>query len=365
MASQRRNSEPVELAGSEGSAGDSALRAALTLSAISEQPIALTWAQDLAGLSPPGLSAVDVARAVFGGSAENALEGARSLVFRPVSLKSGNYSAEVAGVEVASLAQMCLPALSLANGASTLRLRGLTHVHGASSFHDLAFGWLPVVERLGVAAEVSLTAAGFAPDGGGIIDLRVFPAPRLRGIDLSSRGLLVETQALALVANLGVGIALPLERRLSERLRASGIAAQVEVLPLPADRTRGLGAVIAAQFERVRVALVCTGQAGHPAEEVADGAVDAFKGLLARRGALPGATAEALMVPLALAASPHGAPGVIGKDPPTPSYITTAEVTAGMLTVADVIRRMLPVDIQIQGLPGDNGAITLRPRTDA
>jgi RNA 3'-terminal phosphate cyclase (ATP) len=361
MASPGRTPEPVKLSGSEGSAGETSLRAALSLAAITQQPFVMTWS-DAAAVSSISAATVEAARAILGGAAEGATVGSREIQFEPGPLKSGTFRAEAGACPLAPLVEMATVPLSLAGGVSQIRFSGITHAPGQPTFHDAALGWMPLVERVGIAAELTLTASGFEPDGDGVIDVRVFPAPRLRGLDIASRGLLVETQALALVANLGIGIALPLERSLSTRLRGCGIAAQVEVLPMPAERARGLAAVIVAQFERVRAAIVTTGQTGHPAEEVAELAVKELQQLLRCRGALPASTAEALLVPLALAASPHGAPGVIGKDPPSASHLTVSEVTAGMLTVSDVIRRMLPVEIQIQGLPGDEGAIDLRPR---
>jgi len=321
----------------------------------------MTWPADVPGLDADGLAAVEVARAVLGGTASGAEQGSRSLSFHPAPLKAGTFKVDTGGRALAPLLSMAIVPLSLSGGTSRLRMEGVTHGSEGRTFHDVAYGWLPVAERIGVAAEMVLACAGFEADNGGTAEVRVFPAPRLNGIDIGARGLLIETQAQALVANLGIGIALPLEKRLSERLRASGIAAQVEVLPLPAAKARGLAAVIVAQFEKMRTAVVATGRAGRTAEAVADDAVGAFQDLLRRRGALPGGVAEELIVPLAIAASPHGAPGVIGKDPPSPSRITTGEITPSLLTIADVARRMLQVDIQIQGLPGDDGAIEIRP----
>lgn len=351
---------PATLSGTVGPAGSAALRAALALAAISRRPFTVAWADDLAGLDAEGVGVVRAAQAILGGVAEGAIAGSRALSFEPVAPKSGSYDIEVSSATGAVLQMVAVP-LSLAGGASTLRLRGPTHCRGGRSFHDVAYGWLPIVERVGVAGELSLASAGFDTDGMGCIDARIYPSPRLQGMELGSRGMLVETQALALVANLGIGIALPLERRLSERLRASGISAQVEVLPMPADKARGLAAVIVVQFERVRTAIVAVGQTGHPAEEVADAAVDDLQRFLRRRGAVPGSLAEDLVVPLAVAASRLGSPGVIGRDAPVGSRLTTSEVTPALLAVADVARRLLGVEIQIQGLPGDDGTVEIRP----
>jgi RNA 3'-terminal phosphate cyclase (ATP) len=320
----------------------------------------MAWADELAGLDAEGAGLVQAALTVLGGDVAGATAGSRRLSFEPAPVKSGTFEVEVP-FSVGAVLQMVAVPLSLAGGTSSLRLRGPTHGQGGHSFHDVALGWLPLAERLGIAGEISLASVGFDGDVSGGIDARIYSTPRLHGVELGSRGMLVETQALALVANLGIGIALPLERRLSERLRASGISAQVEVLPMPAEKARGLAAVIVVQFERVRTAIVAIGLTGHPAEEVADTAVADLQRLLSRRGAVPGGVAEELIVPLSVAATALGSPGVIGRDAPMGSRITTAEVTPSLLVVADVARRMLGVEIQIQGLPGDDGTVEIRP----
>jgi RNA 3'-terminal phosphate cyclase (ATP) len=353
------------MSGAEGSAGDAALRAALSLSSITRQSFVTRWAPELPGLSPAGVAALQVARTVLGGAVDGGGAGSRELTFSPGSVKGAAHTLDMAGQATAPLLEMLVPPLALSRTPTQLRLNGLTHESGVSTFHDVAYGWLPLAERLGLALEVVLGGAGFAPDGAGIIEARVFPTPRIKGIDLTSRGLLIETQALALVANLGIGIALPLERRLTDRLRTIGIVAQVEVIPMPADRSRGIASVIVAQFERLRIAVVVTGQQGRPPEEVADRAVEKLQTILGRRGAIPAETVERLLILMGLAASPLGAPGAIGGDGPSSSRVTTTEVTPTLLAVADVIRKMLPVDIQIQGLPGDDGMIDVRPRPTA
>lgn len=352
---------PVELPGADGAPGLAALRAALSLAAIARTPVAFRWADDASGLTAPMVAAVHAMRAALCGEAEGANQGSRHVTFTPQSARAAPITIDAPGIPIAPLLEMLLPALSLSGTSSQLRLTGVTHAANETAFHDLAYGWLPLMEQLGFTAEVVLGAAGFAPDGG-IIEARIFPTPRLKGLELGSRGLLIETQALALVANLGIGIALPLERRLTDRLRASGIVAQVEVLPMPADRSRGLAAVVLVQFERLRVAIVETGQPGRPPEEVADRAVEQLQRLLSRRGAIPGETMQRLLVPLALAASPHGAPGAIGAEKSAASRVTTTEVTPALLAVADVVRRLLPVEVLIQGLPGADGVVDVRPR---
>jgi RNA 3'-terminal phosphate cyclase (ATP) len=63
--------------------------------------------------------------------------------------------------------QTVLPALMLAPGDSTLRLRGGTHNPMAPSFHFLEYAFLPWIRRLGAGVETKLSRFGFFPVGGG------------------------------------------------------------------------------------------------------------------------------------------------------------------------------------------------------
>jgi RNA 3'-terminal phosphate cyclase (ATP) len=358
----QRDEAPLALEGVPGEAGEAALRAALALSLVTQTPFRLDFETGTGMLTPAGLAALRAAAAV-GGEAQGTA-GAAQASFRPRTVRPGTFAVEAGpGTPTAPLLQMLALPLALAGGPSTVRLKGLTHGAGGPSFHELALGWLPTLETAGLACEPTLEEAGFTEESGAMA-ARVYPAPRLRPVELTSRGMLVDVRATALVANLGMGIAARLRQRASESLRRLGIAAQVEVLPLPAPReSRGLALLVAAQFERVRATVFAAGEAGRTAEAVADGAVAGFGALLERRGAVDGRTGVELLLAAALAASAHGAPGAIGGGGRGASRFTVTEVTPALLTVAPVIRAFLDVDVKVLGLPGSDGMIDVRPRS--
>jgi RNA 3'-terminal phosphate cyclase (ATP) len=351
-------SEAIELDGTDGATRAPLVRAALSLAAITQRPFVVHSMDGPEGADL--LAAVEAARVVFGGRSETDTSE-HTLTCEPGPLKAGSYRFESAAASLAPLLEMVSVPLALAGAPSDLRATGVTHFPNAPSFHEFAFGWLPVAERLGLTGEFRLDAAGFWPEAAGLSTARVYPAPRLRPIESTQRGMLVEVQAIVLLANLGIGIALPMERRLNERLRTCGIAAQTEILPLPVERGRGVAVAIVAQFEHTRVAFSVVGEAGRPAEALADEVVDRLQAFLRRRGLLPGEVAERILVPLALASSSFGAPGALLKAPRGSSRISTSEVTGTLLAVAGVVRRFLDVEVQIQGLPGGDGVIEIRP----
>lgn len=357
----RQDATPLSLDGAPGEAGEAALRAALSLALVTGTPFRMQWAPEHGTLTAAGAAALRAA-AVVGGEAQGAA-GDVDASFHPRTVRPGAFTVEAApGTAAAPLVQLLALPLSLAGGPSTLRVSGVTHGGEGPSFHELVLGWLPTVEPLGLVCELVLDAAGFPPDSGAMA-ARVYPAPRLRPVELLSRGMLVDVRAMALVANLGIGIAGRLRQRASEALRALGIAAQVEAIPMPAPKeSRGLALLVAAQFERVRVTVLAAGEAGRPVEAVADEAVAGLGALLERRGAVDGRTGAALLLPAAVAASAHGSPGTIGGGERGGSRFTVSEVRPELLTVAQVVRAFLEVDVRVLGLPGTDGTVDVRPR---
>lgn len=349
--------EPLLLDGLSDGAVSGALRAALALSVATSTPLQFA--------SPPS-DAQRVFVEAFAGAVHATLEAGSPSVFRPGKLKGGSVSVTLpAEFSAGLLLEPLAIALAFASRPTSLLVRGATHVRGAPSFHELAFAWAPLVERAGLVLELALESASFGADGAGAVRARIFPAARMRPLELVHRGVLSDVRALTLVSNVGLGLALPLERRISERLRALGIVPQGEALPMPAAKGRGLAVALVAQFEAVRVALVEVGEAGRTPESLADAAADRFRSLLSGRGALDASLAESLLVPLALAASSSGAPGAIAPASRGTSRFTTAEVTTELLSIAGVVRALLDVDVQVQGLPGAEGLVEIRPRPEA
>ena len=80
---------------------------------------------------------------------------------------------------------------------------------------------------------------------------------------------------------------------------------------------------------------------------MADEAVDALAAFLGTDGAVDPWLADQLLLPLALANRP--------------SALRTSEVTAHLLTNADVIRLFLPVEISVDGPLGGPATVQVRP----
>jgi RNA 3'-terminal phosphate cyclase (ATP) len=134
-------------------------------------------------------------------------------------------------------------------------------------------------------------------------------------------------------------------RRLHNLLPAMEPEVVVEELPAA---SRGTVLLLLAACEPGRACCFALGARGKRAERVADEAVDALAAFLGSDGALDPWLADQLLLPLALANGP--------------SELRTSEVTAHLLTNAEVIRLFLPVEIEVGGPQGSPAVVRVRPR---
>jgi RNA 3'-terminal phosphate cyclase len=157
----------------------------------------------------------------------------------------------------------------------------------------------------------------------------------------------------------------------ARKLRAHGVIAEPERVPLPHPQgSRGgrwaLTAV--AEFEnsiftasalgarRERPALLGPQPDSLP-EEVGERVAERVGRFLAAGGALEGRVAERLLVPAILCAAGLGARA---GTPPT-CHFTTSSVTEGLISLATLARRMLPVKAVVDGAVGEEGVVVVAP----
>lgn len=353
----------IELDGSAGEGGGQILRTALTLSAATLRPFAVRRVR--ANRMKPGLRPQhrEAARAMAGlcdAVLEGAEVGSAQLVFRPRRRPApGEWTLDIGTAGSAPLLfQTLAPALALAGGESRLTLKGGTHQDHAPSFHYLALVWAPAMARLGFPVELALHTAGFYPEGGGEFSATVHPGHAMPPLDLAHRGTLLDTQAISLVAGIELALAERQGERAARRLREMGVSADVRCVPLPARLSRGSHLLVVATFERTRSGHGAVSAQGRNVEAVADAAVDAFARFVAGRAAVDRHLGDQLVLPAALVAAGL-VPPAAGVVPAT--RFTVSEVTRHLTTVADVVRRFLPVEISVQGAEGAEGEVRVAP----
>jgi len=356
----------IELDGGAGEGGGQILRTALSLAAVTGRGFAVESVR--ANRLKPGLrpqhreAALAMAR-MCKAEVEGADVGSTRLRFLPAERPvPGEWTFDIgtAGSAPLLFQTLCYP-LALAGAESQLTLRGGTHQDHSPSFHYLALVWAPALARLGFPVELALQAAGFYPEGGGEFTAVVRPAHPMPPFDLRHRGTLLDTEVFSLVAGMDLAIAERQAERASRRLREMGVAGQVRCVPVPSRLSRGSHLLIVAGFERTRSGHGAVSAQGRNPEAVADAAVEGFSTFLAGRAAVDRHLGDQLLLPASLLAAGLVAPPP-GVVPIT--RFTVCEVTKHLTTNAEVVRRFLPVHIEIAGREGEEGEVQVRP-TDA
>jgi RNA 3'-terminal phosphate cyclase (ATP) len=344
--------------GAQGEGGGQILRTALALALATGTPFRMERIR--AGRARPGLlrqhlTAVEAAAAVGGAGVEGAALGSQALVFRPRSVRPGDYQLRVGTAgSVCLVLQAVLPALLTAGGPSRLALEGGTHNPAAPPFDFLALAFLPLLRRMGARVEATLERWGFYPAGGGRVTVRVGPAARLEPLVLLERGAVRRRRARAVVARLPRSIA---ERELAVIGRRLGWGpAELEVVALdpggaPARTTAagpGPGNVVMLEIESAEVTEVVTGfgERGVRAEAVAEGAAEEARRYLAAGVPAGPHLADQLLLPLALAGA---------------GAFRTGTLSPHATTSIAVLRRFLDVDVRVEPTAGRGVLVEVRP----
>ncbi len=326
------------LDGARGEGGGQILRSALTLSLLTGTPVRLVnirARRSRPGLRPQHLTAVRAAKAVGGARVEGDALGSTQLTFHPGPVRPGRYHFVIptAGAATLVLQTVLLP-LALADGPSTVRIEGGTHVPWSPPYEYLAWQYLPFLERLGVRVELKLIRAGFHPRGGGILEAEIAPVQGpLRPLRLEERGRLLRIRGLSAVANLPDAIAQRQRDRALARLRGLAPEVRIDLERLPSPG-KGTVAVLLAEGEGGSGCVSALGAPRKPAEKVADEAADALLAYLASGAAVDAHLADQLLLPLALADGP--------------SVFTAERATEHLRTHAWVVEQFLPVEVRME-----------------
>ena len=176
----------IEIDGRQGEGGGQILRSSLTLAMLLGRPLHLRHIRakrKKPGLLRQHLTCVRAAAQVSCGYVEGAELGSDEVRFEPGPVQAGEYRFSIGSAGSTSLVlQTILPALTRAEGSSTVEIAGGTHNAMAPPFGFLEASFLPLVRRMGIGLALELVRPGFYPAGGGILRARIDPqeAPALK-----------------------------------------------------------------------------------------------------------------------------------------------------------------------------------------
>lgn len=319
----------ITIDGSMGEGGGQVLRSSLALSGLTGQPFRMhriRGKRRKPGLMRQHLTCVRAAAEVCAAEVQGASLGSQELTFRPGRRQPGNYRFVIGSAGSTGLVlQTVLPLLLTADGPSTVVIEGGTHNSHSPPFHFLARTFLPLVERMGPAVDITLDSYGFYPAGGGRITVQIEPVERLRPLVLEERGPVRNIEVTAIVANLAPNIG---HRELVAACDALGIsrrAGRVEEV-----ESNGPGNAVLATCEAEHVTLVFTafGRRGVSSEVVGAEVAAEARRWLDLGIPVDEHLADQLLLPLAMAGS-----GSFVTGPPSLHTTTNADVIERFLGV--------------------------------
>lgn len=222
------------LDGSQGEGGGQILRTALSLPIVATRAIRLVnirAGRRNPGLLPQHLSAVRAAAAISGAVVSGDRLGSTELVFAPNHpARQGRFMFDVAETaergsagSVTLVLQTLLVPLAWADGASTLVLRGGTHVEWSPPFDHLVSSYLPILRRMGFRVDAELNRWGWYPVGGGEVACRIAAGAADRDASWPNATELLRRGSLRRIAGRAVAANLPahIPQRMTDRARAS------------------------------------------------------------------------------------------------------------------------------------------------
>lgn len=340
----------LEIDGNYGEGGGQILRSSLSLSAILNRPIRVTGiraGRKKSGLAPQHLTSVNAVAAIANAEVIGGQLGSQTLTFRPQEISGGNYIFDVAEIRPSAGAlslvfqSIALP-LAYAKVASTVILRGGTHVPWSPNIHYLRKVFIPMAARFGFEGSIQLNRWGWYPKGGGEAIAQVQPVADWQSVGFAHRGKLQTIHGVSAVSNLPEHIINRQHNQITKRL--AGVDSPVNIEREKGD-SMGQGTLVflKAEFENVQAGFSALGARGKPAERVADEACNALANFLKSDAAIEPHLADQLILPIALAKGE--------------SRFTTSRITRHLTTNIWLVQQFLPIQFEVNGAENEPGEI--------
>ena len=340
----------LEIDGNYGEGGGQILRSSLSLSAILNRPIRISGiraGRKKPGLAPQHLTCVNAVAAIANAEVIGGQLGSQTLTFRPQEISGGDYTFDVAesrpsaGALSLVFQSIALP-LSFAKVASSVTLRGGTHVPWSPSVHYLREIFIPMAAKFGFQGSIRLSRWGWYPKGGGEAFAQVQPSVDWRGVDFQHRGRLQAIHATSAGSNLPEHIINRQQNQIKKRLGRFDSLVNIERVK---GTSIGQGTLVflKAEFENVRAGFSALGARGKRAERVADEACQELVDFVKSDAAIEPYLADQLVLPMALAKGE--------------SRFTTSQITRHLTTNIWLVQQFLPVRFEVNGAEKEPGEI--------
>lgn len=327
----------IQLNGEQG--GGQILRTALSLSMITGEPFHITnirGKRRKGGLKRQHLTCVQAATEISDASTDGAEMNSSELIFNPRSITPGDYHFRIGTAgSTTLLAQTLIPALLQTNQPSTLTLEGGTHNPLAPTACFIEQAFLPQLKQMGADVSVELLQHGFAPAGGGRIQVTIQPCQKLQPLHLIERGQEIDRQITCHLAHVNKSVAERELKTASKALKWDSSTDDIELKTIDASDSSGPGNCLSAavRFQHVTEFSTSHGAYGKSSERVAKVAAKAINNYLASGAIVGHHLADQLLLPMALAGE-----GRMITTTPTNHVITNIQVIETFLSTSIAVQ---------------------------
>ncbi len=348
--------EMIEIDGSYGEGGGQILRTSVSLSALTLKPVRITKIR--AGRPKPGLkrqhmASIDLTAQLVNAKVRGLKEGSTEIEFIPSERASGRFRYDIGTAgSISLLLQAVLPPAILSGGTIRLELKGGTDVSWSPPIDYVQEVFLPIIRRMGPDVEIVMRRRGHYPKGGGLVSVGITPCDSISNVDLVEFGRLKGISGISHCVRLPSHIADRQAKAAERVLVKKGLPIDTivrESYPRNSDPHLGPGSgiVLWAESEKgLRVGADLLGSRGKRAEEVGVEAASKLIDELETRRAVDSHIAD-MLVPYVVLAK-----GV--------SKIGVTRITSHLETNIWAAKRILDVDIALEGAPGSTGLITVK-----
>ncbi len=268
----------ITIDGSYGEGGGQIIRTAVSLAALTMQPLRITnirAKRPNPGLRKQHIAGIELAGRLVDARVRGLEVGSTEVEFEPRMKRSGSHTYDIGTAGSISLVlQAVLLAVVLAPEPVELKVIGGTDVAWSPPVDYLREVFCRALVRLGPVVDILQVRRGHYPRGGGEVICRVTPSEEIRSIDGIRFGVLSGVWGISHCVRLPAHIALRQANAAEETLRDAGvnqIHISVETYPKEEDKNRGPGSGIVLWAESnkgFRIGADVLGKKGTPAEVV-------------------------------------------------------------------------------------------------
>jgi len=335
----------IELDGATLEGGGQLLRTAVALAAVTKKTCRvfnIRHGREKPGLMPQHLLGIQALAQLCSGRLEGDKLGSKEIWFYPnrIQAKDLHVKIETAGSITLVLQTLIPVALFVSSPIKITFDGGATDTFFSPTIDYFRFVFLKILEKMGAKVEVAILKRGYYPEGGAIVEVKVFPS-KLKFLNLIERGQLKKLLVIS-----GASETLK-DKKVAER-QVAGVREVLGKLKLPTEekieyydtRCPGSQICLAALFENTVIGTDNLGKLGKRAEDVGKEAALELLREQKSGACLDRHLADQILPYMAL---------VSGRHPPaTRSQVTISEITNHCKTNIWVIEKFIEGKFEIK-----------------